>query len=630
LWEQNLQSVPYVLLSSELANPLNGETGRLEITPPAGATSPDAPSAVTLDVSAIRNPGEYTGTLTILFPDTRQQETLAITARLRDALLWPFLVIAVGAGIAGWLLRVGTRARESVNFQKVVLRMVQGRLRSLPLKPDDLARRQAERELLEAELALRMGDVAGAVAMLDKVSADVQRLEQASLQLHQAQQVVADRQAKLVAAVSEAEAREIIRPAGAASPMEVMLAFDGQMENLPRLLNRARSSLADGQLAEMEKTLDQVTAALALSDTPPTTLPEGMEEGLEKAALGGWASWAIRWQVEPPAAASEPALNLQTGQRVTFWVSGAPPEETFTWQVRWLRPLKDLVLAQSETPVARFSFTPVAGPQDDYPRRCRVTALSAAELELGLDFDISQPFAAQVRPGRLVNIGEGLWLELEPEPAGQDAPPVWYVIPPRARRPQRLARLPYFPTVVGEHRFVAQRAGQWLAAAVVQVRPNLLDQELQRYRVSAWLAALAWAAVAGISGLVYISAQLNTFGSGLDYLLAFAWGLGVGAAAAPKEGLKETIQRAVGISPAPPVPPAPPVETLPPAAGSEEQVIPSLVKQSWASAKAVATSLGLTLVADVADPQDHEVVWKQEPEPGVAKGISQVKVYLDR
>ena len=623
LWEQNLQSVSYVLLPSELANQVSGETGRLEISAPAGQTNLDAPTAVTLKVSDIRSPGVYQGTLTILFPETRQQETLAVTAQLRDMLLWPFLVIALGAGLAGWLLRVGTRARESVNFQKVVLRMIQGRLRSLPFKPEHQARRKAEQKLLEAELTLRLGDVARAVVLLDEVSADVARLEDGWQKLNQAQQLTGQ-QMKAPAAREKPAGRE---PAGPAEPVE---ALEGLMKDAPRLLNQAHISLARGELSNLDKNLDQLSAALSASLTPAAETLESLgDEGLERAVDSGWRSCAIRGQLKSDAAGGAMVVapaRLLTGQEVTFWVQGAAPGQLFNWQVHWFSPSGEQPLAGSEAPAATFSFTPQAEPLDEYPRRCRLTAQAEGGPTLGLDFEISLPFAIQAQPGRLVNIGEGLWLELDPPLSVQDAPPTWHVIRPGDKEPRKLGALPYFPTLEGEHRFLANQAGQWVAAAVVQVRPNLLDLELKRYQWAATLSTLGWAAVAGISGLVYISAQLNAFGAGLDYLLAFAGGLGVGAAAAPKEGMKEAVQKALGISPAPPAPPPPPVITT----DSGEKTIPNFSKLTWAEAMVEAAKEGLGLNPDVQNPRDDQKIIDQKPKPGKAQGITQVDVFLDQ
>lgn len=641
LWEQELQSVPYVLVSSELANPLSGETGWLEISQPSGLTQSDEPLPLTLNVRGIRNPGEYQGTLSIFFPQTQTQETLAVTARLRHSMYLPFLVITAGAVVAGFLLRIGTSADKSVSYQKVVLRMLQERLRRLPLRRSDLIWREIDGYLLQAEALLRLPDLEAARDFLKKASDKLQSAEGSGEDLNKIKEEVD----KVMLS------REVVpASAKAARTAEVQNAVRDLLARNPQVFEEAHRDLANGQLAEVDKIVDEFNAILARQNLQPSAPPAQLAHNLE--ALGAdWGRDVPREShiellpqggPQPPAAESggDHSLRLQTGQEVTFHVkmNGKPFEKPFTWQV-WRMSGTDTKLYEVEKEV-QFTYTPQADELGVYPQQCRVIARSGSIEPRPLDFALYLPYTVKVDPGRLVSVKDALWLSLDPAPPA--SPQItWHVIPPAARpgaavQPRQIDALPYYPDAIGEYRFLAKREEQWVASVVIKVGPSLLQQELGRYQRSAWLATAGWAAVAGISGLTYISAKLNTFGSGLDYLLALAWGLGVGTVTTPNEGLKESIQRFFnpasggGSSERSDVEPKPAGGTPGPGAGAGK-AIPNFVKQTYGSAKAIATSFDLALVPDVLDARDEELIYKQDPEPTAdAKNVTEVKVFIDR
>ncbi len=643
LWEQELQSVPYVLLSSELANPLSGETGWLEVSEPGGVTRPDAPLAVTLNVRGIRSPGEYQGTLSILFPQTQTRETLAVTARLRHSMYLPFLVITAGAVVAGFLLRIGTSADKSVSYQKVVLRMLQERLRRLPLRRGDLIWREIDGYLLQAEALLRLPDLEAAKDFLKKASDKLQSAEGSGDDLNKVKQEVEKVMLGREAAPASAKA---------ARSAEVQAAVRDLLAKNPQVFEEAHRDLANGQLAEVDKIVDEFNAVLSRRTLQPAAPPAQLAQNLE--VLG--ADWGQDVRSEshiellpqggpqPPAEESggDHSLRLQTGQPVTFHVkvNGKPWDKPFIWQV-WRMSGIDKKLNDADQEAVQFMFTPKAEELGVYPQQCRVIANSATIEPRPLDFTLYLPYTVKVDPGRLVSVKDALWLSLDPAPPA--SPQItWYVIPPGAlplsarsgavTQPRQIEELPYYPDAIGEYRFLARRGDEWVASVAIKVGPSLLQQELGRYRRSAWLATAGWAAVAGISGLTYINAKLSTFGSGLDYLLALAWGLGVGTVTTPSEGVKESIQRffspaaGAGSSERRDVEPKPASSTL--GAG---KAVPNFVKQTYGSAKAIATSFDLALVPDLLDAGDEELIYKQDPEPTAdAKNVTEVKVFINR
>jgi len=73
------------------------------------------------------------------------------------------------------------------------------------------------------------------------------------------------------------------------------------------------------------------------------------------------------------------------------------------------------------------------------------------------------------------------------------------------------------------------------------VVPDPFPASAQRVRISAWASQIVWAFIATVAGLVYIDAQLPTFGSPTDYFLALAWAFGLSTTAKPAESLASTI-----------------------------------------------------------------------------------------
>jgi hypothetical protein len=105
VWEANLQAANCTLIPSELADKANGRTGILSVDNLTPCKAAQYPVTVKLTPSGIFYPGSYAGTLRIIIPGAVQNEVTPVTVLVRDRLIWPALVIFLGALVAGYAVR---------------------------------------------------------------------------------------------------------------------------------------------------------------------------------------------------------------------------------------------------------------------------------------------------------------------------------------------------------------------------------------------------------------------------------------------------------------------------------------------------------------------------------------------
>jgi hypothetical protein len=489
--------------------------GYLNVAP---VSSPiEGVTEVDLSIEGVRYPGLYEGLLVVRTAEGWAIEAIHVTARVCDFYIWPFLAIVIGALSIGLLLRAGLRdTKSSIPFQRYLLAVARQRLdAACAASPPTRVCKDIGQKLDQVEMALAFGDVDQARVWLAEAMEAIHNLKTA-----------ASHMAAFKAKLEESEAEG-----------------EGDLEDVRRKYEAAEIYFQAGDWASLETVLKEAEVALDRStlmvelDLDRTARLLQQEVGIPH----------IRGRVTDPSGGErvlEDGGVLYTDETVEFTVS--PTDDgVFEWEVWWVRRFyPDKVMARSKEPTSTFTPTFEWAPVHRYPRVCKVTARSDGGLPpFMLSFEIRHPFRIWLPD--TVRAGQRVALRLLPERAGERPPKGyrWYVDGVPVDSPH-LFKKP------GEYQITARAKGRLLAATVVRVHRSLVEIAAKRYKRQACIAILAWAAVAGVIGLIYIAERVPTFGrSWQDYLLALAWGLGVSASVTPKEGVVDAIKKAVGIQP---------------------------------------------------------------------------------
>jgi hypothetical protein len=197
----------------------------------------------------------------------------------------------------------------------------------------------------------------------------------------------------------------------------------------------------------------------------------------------------------------------------------------------------------------------------DYPRREWVKASVEGETVAVLRFQVRHRYEIPLPEELAVR----RWVKLRLVAVDENHPLPSDVHFQYARRGRGFRGLPtakFRPQKRGTYRIAAfaRVEGKFccIAAADLVVVKNPVDVATARFRLNARLAGLAWAGVATVAGMIWIGVRTPTFGSLTDYLVAFAWALGLSTVAVPAEGAVAQIMKALGIGPST-TKPAPPV-----------------------------------------------------------------------
>jgi len=144
------------VIASELADKTNGQAGTLGIDPASPCDANSAPNTMTLTPKGIDYPGNYEGTLRIIIPGNVQNEVIPVSARLRDNLMWPALVIFLGALFIGWAIRHALGDTDkNVTFQTHLLNQTQDRYKNISERINNPALENILKWLGDAQLAQR-------------------------------------------------------------------------------------------------------------------------------------------------------------------------------------------------------------------------------------------------------------------------------------------------------------------------------------------------------------------------------------------------------------------------------------------------------------------------------------------
>jgi hypothetical protein len=603
LWEKNLQETGYVLLPSELVDDATGRTGYLDVKPFEGTTE-NRPLPVSLSVKDIRHPGTYKGTLTLLAPDGSQLETVNVVVRLRDSLLWPFVIIVLGALCRGWLVRHGgIDTKTSVPFQRFLIATARNRLRNVPEcatgGPECSPKcSEIEATLRQAELALVIGDLNTVAACLKQARDELEALELARGRIEAAERSINARKDVLYSKYPKDEET-----------------IDLKIKEIKKtLLTTAQKLHREGKLVEMKKELDKIPAAL---DEIAAGL-KGTAE-LDKDA---------EYQIE-----SDPELEngtFFTDQTITFSVKDQYDNDvssSFHWVTKWDQPLKfepfDPVLDEDDG--SEYKYPIRANEHDDYARRWeRVKALHNGQEIAALRFAVRHRYEIKlpdkVYAGRPTSftldlmteetslVEEVTWSFYDSQGGHQDCKP----IAPTSRQE-------YSPKTPGKYRIavlatIDGEKNRCIAASDLIVIENPIDIAAKQFKHNARRANVTWAMVAGVAGLIYINARLPTFGSPLDYLLALAWGLGLSTSVAQGPGVVSTIMKGLGLK----------AETQSPDTSKpvgkdvpeKKETVPPLKGMKLEEAKKEAEKVKCELVNETSDAKPDDKVNEQTPEPG--------------
>ena len=607
LWEQDLRPVDYVLFPSELVDVANGRAGLLQVLTRTGRIEASQPSAVTLDIKNIQYPGKYSGSLTIKLPDGGYSETLNITAYVRDSLWGPFLVIFAGAFAIGWLIRIGAfQVKDSVPFHRLLIAMARQRLAHISVCTGDSPNAKCATirgDLTRAESALDLGDVKGAAGYLQKVEQGLAELNAARVKLDVAIHTYEKQLEELKVRYEKLGDDKVIE---AHKPAK-------------KHLDEAKFFYARGKLSEMNLQLTDMNASLAQAIA---TLKLLEKQRLEK-SRSATSQYEIR--IEPPG---HPQDVLYTDDKeIVFAVFERDSDSKLTiqglrFEAEWVKPRwgKGLV---TKTQNGSFSFE--AACDEDYPRRCKVEAWIPGITEpIVAEYQVRHPFEIRLP----VEASAGLPVRLELVPVRQAGQPSkkfeWHV----GRDGKECKLYPsegdttwlYTPPTRGEYRIAVKQGGKYVASSALQVTENPVEVARRKLKWNAGLAIVAWAAVAAVSGLIYIWARVPTFGSPQDYLIALAWGLGLSTTVAPKEGVINGILKAFGITPKP-------------ATDADKVKVPDVVKDGKSVTKEQAEKQlkekGMKAKSDPSNAENNWIVAGQKPakDQQVSKG-SEVTITL--
>ena len=123
LWEEHLRGTGCKIFASELANSDTGYT--IELTPgDCPNNGVDYPVTIVIKPEDSDYPaGTYHGNLYIYLEEgSTLQTTIPLTAKIRDQLIWPGLVIFLGTLLLGWAIRYGLgNALENVAYLKSLI-----------------------------------------------------------------------------------------------------------------------------------------------------------------------------------------------------------------------------------------------------------------------------------------------------------------------------------------------------------------------------------------------------------------------------------------------------------------------------------------------------------------------------
>ncbi len=563
-------------------------------------------------------PGAYHGDLVIYASDGSTGETIKVTANLRDLLLWPFLVIFIGALINGWLLRKGTKSKDkNAGFLELHIARVR----------DDLARitacrsrvtqkcRIIEQDLLMAEAAVAIGDYPGAKQLIQDAEAGIKALRSASIDLQAAAEKIKEREKGLAAANK--------------NPKEI----DSRLSRSNNILGRARIQYQHGDLDEMQATLAKLDGALKRASA--ADLADALEifdvpetaEGLELAERKGPRPTVV---IEPGDRSvfygdEELTLRLINGGNSQYhWELSAVPAESFSMTL----PQGDQKVQVWQLGIARI-----------LPQRLRVAAIFAdghrkniaREIEVRHRHKIiteerlvaKQPIDVKLDPDNgAANAAELTWkahcLEFKTWASGGDVSDglIFTIDPPQLGN--------YIVEV-----FAAN--GCLVAYQSLFVGANPFDEETKEVKQRARAVNIAWALVAAVVGLLYISARVPTFGSPMDYVLALAWALGVSAVAIPSGNIAGEIYKT--ITKDDPLSRQGAVETQEDPNKDEvtKKVAPTLTDLSLEKAHEKAGKEGLTVKPEPTPANKSQMVSGQNPKAGEdLQGKTEIELTLEQ
>lgn len=607
LWEQNLQEgVDFRLLSSELADPKTGQAGYLS-TVDSGMTGLK-PVAITLKPEGIYLPGTYEGWLTLFPGNGGTSDKLKVKAYVRDSLWWPFIVIALGALAAQWLLRAGAKvASASVPYQGLLIRAAEKRLRTSdacePGNPNPKCE-QLKRELEFAEHALQIGDLNKAATLIDKVESAITQLNAAPLYLKQRKAAI------------DALKHKYDRP-----PLESEQVQEVLCEAY-ELLDIGKDFLGAGFLTEMNQALEKIPAALKTAEDRLKQILQELEAREElrevdvsREELREVDVWIEYRKVSPRNGVFRdftraPYPTFCIGDEIKFKVvtDGQDSETSYRWKMDWVRLRwfdKRIVPDERSTKKSTFTHSFEAGSEENYPRHYRIQAFDG-KATIALDFVVKHRYQVEISP-EVVYAGDVPEFSLKPAPSKVDDVK-WFVDGEAREGPTPLER--------GEHRVTAKIEGKWVASRDLTVYQEPFEKASRRFNIYARLIPLAWAFAAAVAGLVYIDARLPTFGSRLDYILALAWGLGVGTTVAPKENLGDAIKKAMGITQREPEKPAEQPAAEEPAAEKPTQIpVPDLKGKTLAEVQNLYKGI-FEFKKRPDNAKDSWVIREHQPEAG--------------
>lgn len=571
MWDETLrEGVTYYAVPSELADNTTGRSGLLTASPPAQPTTGDqTPLTIRIKPEAVEHAGTYKGILSIYTSDGSQKETINVTAYLRHALIWPFLWIFFGALFSGWLLRYGIRdIKQNASFQKLLIARARNWLRQVPACVVQNRRcSQIDGKLQLAEHALAMGDVANAKTYLEEANNEIRELEQALYLLAEARQLIEARRKALEGRYSRKDVDDKISVA------------EGHHGLAQQAYDRGDLSAMKEQLAKIPKALDDAEAGLKPkpAEAPP--------ERRARIIVVGETDFS--------------RSTLYTDKDVTFAVEDHETTK-FAWRIWWERPwlLPDKALG-GKTDLAQYSYPTTAEAEKDYPRQIRVEAESQEGIEASRKFEVCHPYEIQL-PDE-VNAGEPVKLKLVPVGGrGVPDPVEWRVYEAKQGKP---ASDPYTFPAVGKYRLAAFVNKRCIAAADVRVLENPVDAAAREFKRNAKISTVAWAFVAAVAGILYIGTRVRTFGSAMDYFWALGWALGLSTTSVPAQSAMDKIMKELGLGPLA----APAAET------EETEKVPELEGKTYAEAKQIAQSKGLTLTPDPSSAGDDWKVISQTP-----------------
>ncbi len=597
VWHENvadLEGVNLRFLTSELASDKSGRSGHLSVTPVEHSLSGWEKTEILIEPEDLEVPEEYQGSITIYSEDGSDKASLEVTARVRDFLIWPFAVILFAALLIGWLVRMGTRdTTRNVGFQRLLIANARDNLAALPCCHEGVPNPECgkiKKMLLLADSSLGLGDFTTTKAYLNTATT---RIAQLRLMEHRVEV------AKLF---YEREKRALALKHDAHSVEEQLYEAQAQLAKAKKEFDEG---FIDGAMAKLDDFYTEFQRAKELLKGDGVDEAEGENAPSEqdiciKLPKSATAGERVKATLELGKYQPEQVSNvvLTVGGKVE-----EPSEQTrYEYDIDTACKEQDAGKAFPRKIIVSAKVT--FDDNSVRPKTYKATLLVYLPYQVVPDGGGGQYYSDQ--PVKLTLL-----------PPASGSPLTWKshrlrIVPGTGKSAEECATDQPFvfdpKNKAGDYQIVVLQDLNLVAAIVLTVSESPFSLAVKKFNRTTWLTIGAWALVASVAGIVYISASLPTFGSALDYFLALAWAFGLSSGAVPVEGIAKKIYDVL----VPPENGQPSTTTT----TTDDKKVPKLTEMTLKAAKSEAEKADLKVTPAMDEKNQDLKVIKQKPKEG--------------